>query len=122
MAGPYEEASSQVASLSKRHSMLSVGWALIPLVTFGLGTPFSFAYGAIRHRSRLLALCTAGYARGAAVSFGLVAAANSRHNWQADLGTGLALLTMGVGTAQASRSAKESSPCSRLNGLPSTQR
>ncbi|MBW8485097.1 ComEA family DNA-binding protein [Actinomadura parmotrematis] len=36
-------------------------WAFVPLLTFGYGTPFSFAYAAFRRRSRTMAATAAGY-------------------------------------------------------------
>lgn len=36
-------------------------WALVPFLTFGLGTPFSFMYGAIRRQSWNLGATAAGY-------------------------------------------------------------
>ncbi len=40
----------------------SVGWALVPLVTLGAGTPFSIGYAAVRRRSPWLFASAAGYA------------------------------------------------------------
>ncbi|XVQ11960.1 ComEA family DNA-binding protein [Spirillospora sp. CA-255316] len=36
-------------------------WSLVPFLTFGYGTPFSFLYAALRHRSASLGATSAGY-------------------------------------------------------------
>lgn len=38
-----------------------LGWAVVPLVTLGLGSPISFLYAAVRRRSVGLAVAAAGY-------------------------------------------------------------
>jgi hypothetical protein len=43
-------------------------WALVPLMTFGWGTPFSFAYAAIKRGSPGLGVMAMGYGAGSAAS------------------------------------------------------
>lgn len=45
-----------------------LGWAFVPFVTLGWGTPLTFLYGAMKARSAALALTAAGYAVGIAFS------------------------------------------------------
>jgi hypothetical protein len=54
------------ASLSMR--ALSVVWALIPIATLGIGTPFTFTFAAIRLRSRAIGLCAGAYGAAAIAS------------------------------------------------------
>lgn len=39
-----------------------IPWALVPFITFGFGTPFTFAYAAVRKRSATFGVTAAGYA------------------------------------------------------------
>jgi DNA uptake protein ComE-like DNA-binding protein len=75
-------------------------WALVPALTFGWCTPFTFTYAALRMRSALLGWCTAVYAIVSATSFLLLSNANE-NSWQVNVGTTLVLLEMAVGTAHA---------------------
>ena len=75
-------------------------WALVPALTLGWCTPFTFAYAALRMRSALLGWCTAIYAIVSATSFLLLSNANE-NSWQVNVGTTLVLLEMAVGTAHA---------------------
>ncbi|MEV5825750.1 helix-hairpin-helix domain-containing protein [Spirillospora sp. NPDC052242] len=45
-----------------------VGWALVPLLTFGYGTPFSFMYAAIKRGSWGMGAAATGYGAGLMVS------------------------------------------------------
>lgn len=40
------------------------GWGVLPLLTFGVGTPFSFMYAALKFKSRTLGMAAAGYGLG----------------------------------------------------------
>lgn len=53
--------------------VVSVVWALIPLISLGLLTPLVFGYAAIRTRSRLYAAATLGYASAVLLAFALSA-------------------------------------------------
>ncbi|WP_034269945.1 hypothetical protein [Actinospica robiniae] len=53
--------------------VLSVVWALIPLISLGLLTPLAFGYAAVRTRSRLYAAATLGYALAVVLAFALSA-------------------------------------------------
>lgn len=53
--------------------VLSVVWALIPLISLGLLTPLAFGYAAIRTRSRIYAAATLGYALAVVLAFALSA-------------------------------------------------
>jgi DNA uptake protein ComE-like DNA-binding protein len=79
---------------------LSVVWALIPILTFGWGAPFTFTYAALRLRSKALGLCAGAYGVAAVVSFYLAGNDND-NSWQSNVGVALALLAGGVATAQA---------------------
>jgi DNA uptake protein ComE-like DNA-binding protein len=63
----------------------SFAWALAPLVTLGFAAPPCFIYAAVKLRSRLLGLASAGYAALAALSI-WGAGTNSDTNWQANIG------------------------------------
>jgi DNA uptake protein ComE-like DNA-binding protein len=80
----------------------SVLWALVPLVTLGWGTGFSFAYAAVRLRDVALGCWAAGYFLAAAASLALLGASNSQGNdWQATIGALLAFVLIGLGSAHA---------------------
>ena len=81
-------------------SILFTVWALVPALTFGWCTAFTFTYAALRMRSALLGCCTAIYAVVSATSFLLLSNANE-NSWQVNVGTTLVLLEMAVGTAHA---------------------
>jgi hypothetical protein len=81
---------------------LSILWALVPLVTLGWGTGFSFAYAANRLRDGVLGWCAAGYLALGALSFALVGASdNDGSGWQGTLGTFLILVLIALGSAHA---------------------
>jgi hypothetical protein len=82
-------------------SMVFTVWALVPALTFGWGTPFTFTYAAVRMRSAFLGWCTAAYAVVASTSFLLLSGSASDDSWQVDVGTMLTLLVMAVATAHA---------------------
>jgi hypothetical protein len=93
------EASGGTLSTKVRDA-LSVGWALLPLVTLGLASVATFAYGAIRLRSRSLGFCAAGYGL-AATAFLVLANTGSDASWQANLGVGIGLTAAAIATVQA---------------------
>jgi len=80
--------------------VLSVVWALIPIVTFGWGAPFTFTYAALRLRSKALGLCAGAYGVVAIGSFYL-AGDGSDNSWQSNAGVAIALVAGAVATAQA---------------------
>lgn len=57
-----------------RRFLLSLVWALVPFVSFGLLTPVVFGYAAYRLRSRMLAIAALGYTLAVVLSFALSAA------------------------------------------------
>ena len=79
---------------------LSVGWALLPLVTLGLASVATFAYGAIRLRSRSLGFCAAGYGL-AAIVFLFLANTGSDASWPPTLGVGIGFTAAAIATVQA---------------------
>jgi Helix-hairpin-helix motif len=86
---------------SRGRRLLSVIWAIIPALTLGWGAPFTFTYAALHLRSKALGWCSGAYGLAAFTSFYLLGGPDSDTNWQANLGTGIALMTMAVATAQA---------------------
>ena len=81
---------------------LSILWALVPLVTLGWGTGFSFAYAAYRLHDGVLGWCAAGYLALGALSFALVGASdNDGSGWQGTLGTFSILVLIALGSAHA---------------------
>lgn len=64
---------ADAATPRPRLLVLSVVWALIPLISLGLLTPLVFGYAAIRTRSRLYAAATVGYALAVLLAFALSA-------------------------------------------------
>lgn len=74
-----------------------VGWALVPFLTFGFGTPFSFLYAAVRRRSLNLGVTSAAYAGGSA----LVTVLISANSPVAALGALLMMLLWVAGTTHA---------------------
>jgi DNA uptake protein ComE-like DNA-binding protein len=82
------------------HIALSVGWALLPLVTLGLASVATFAYGAIRLRSRPLGFCAAAYGL-AASAFLLLIDIGPDASWQSNLGVAIGLTSAAVATGHA---------------------
>jgi DNA uptake protein ComE-like DNA-binding protein len=81
---------------------LSVLWALVPLVTLGWGTGFSFACAAVRLRDAALGWWAAGYFVAGAASLALLGASNSQGgDWRGTLGALLAFALIGLGSAHA---------------------
>ena len=80
-------------------SFPSVLWALVPAMTFSLGTPFSFAFAAHRLRSRAVAWCAALYGVVVVSSFWLLQM--DFLSWRSNLGYAMALTVVTVGTAHA---------------------
>jgi DNA uptake protein ComE-like DNA-binding protein len=80
----------------------SVLWALVPLVTLGWGTGFSFAYAAVRLRDAALGWWAAGYFVAGATSLTLIGVSNSQGGgWRGTLGGVLAFALIGLGSAHA---------------------
>ncbi|WP_242902902.1 ComEA family DNA-binding protein [Actinomadura terrae] len=73
-------------------------WAFVPFLTFGLGTPFSFLYAAIRRGSKNLGVTAAGY--GIALA-GCLALTSSDGVIPAAFGTMLTMTLWVAGTAHA---------------------
>jgi Helix-hairpin-helix motif len=84
----------------RSRSALFTLWALVPALTLGWCTPFTFTYAAVRMRSTRLWWCAAAYAVVSSISFLLLSGANE-NSWQVNVGTTLVLLEMAVGTAHA---------------------
>src|SRR5205807_9221841 len=80
---------------------VSVVWALVPLLTLGWGTGFSFTYAAVRLRSWALGAMAGVYFALGLASFLLVSSSNSENQWQGDLGAAIALTLIALGTAHA---------------------
>ncbi len=85
---------------SKSVQLLSVVWALIPVVTFGWGAPFTFTYAAVRLRSQALGFCAGAYGLVAIATFYL-AGNNNENSWQSNAGAAIAVVAGAVATAQA---------------------
>jgi len=66
-------------------TVTSVLWALIPLVTFGWGAGFAFAYAAIKLRDRMFGLIAVGYVSLGLISFMLVGARTNDGDWRGNL-------------------------------------
>ena len=81
---------------------LSILWALVPLVTLGWGTGFSFAYAAFRLRDGVLGWSAAGYFLWvSSPSRSSAASDNDGSGWQGTLGTFLILALIALGSAHA---------------------
>lgn len=93
-AGPPADAASAPARHSAGYVLLSLAWALVPFVSFGLLTPAVFGYAALRLRSRMLALIAFGYTVAVVLSFAL-SAAKPPQGTAPSHGTG-ALLTLAL--------------------------
>jgi hypothetical protein len=93
-------ATTPVTLTARIHAALSVGWALIPLATLGLGSVVSFAYAAIRLRSRWLGFCAAVYGL-AASAFLFLIDVEPDPSWQSNLGVGIGLTAAAVATGHA---------------------
>jgi hypothetical protein len=72
-AGAEADAAAAPSRVSTRHVLASLGWALVPFVSFGVLTPAVFGYAACRLRSRTLALASLGYTVAVVLSFALSA-------------------------------------------------
>lgn len=79
----------------------SVLWALVPLLTVGWATGFSFTYAAIRLRNWALGVVAGVYFALGMVSFILVGSSTSTSDWRLNVGTALAVFLMVLGTAHA---------------------
>lgn len=73
-------------------------WAVVPFITLGYGTPFSFFYAAVRRRSWGLGAAAAGYGAGTGAVMALLGAGNP---YFVMLGTFLAMLLWVAGTGHA---------------------
>lgn len=91
---------SRVSQTPKRHRALSVVWALVPLATLGLASVATFAYAAIRLRSRSLGFCAAAYGL-AAFAFLYLSNIGPDSSWQSNLGVGLGLTSTAIATGHA---------------------
>ncbi len=80
--------------------LLSVLWALVPLLTFGWGTGFSFTYAAIRLRSWAFGAFAGVYFALGIVSFTLVGSNPSESAWS-NFGAAMVISLMALGTAHA---------------------
>jgi len=89
-----------VTLTAKIHDAMSVGWALVPLVTLGLASAATFAYGAIRLRSRPLGFCAAVYGLAAAAFLYLTNVA-ADPSWQSNLGVEIGLASAVIATGHA---------------------
>jgi hypothetical protein len=89
-----------VTLTAKIHAALSVGWALVPLITLGLGSVATFGYAAIRLRSRWLGFCAATYGL-AALAFLLLTNVEPDPSWQSNLGVGIGLTAAAIATGHA---------------------
>jgi hypothetical protein len=78
--------------------VLSTIWAVLPSLTLGLAAPFTFAYAAIRLRSRWLGRCAVAYGVCALSSFYLAVDPPGASTRSADLGLAIAVVTMTVST------------------------
>lgn len=72
------------------------GWMMVPLVTLGLGAPFSFLYAGVRHRSMPAAVSGVVYGGALTMAFGAPAVTGS-----AALGVLLVLITWIASTVHA---------------------
>jgi hypothetical protein len=79
-----------IVSAPTGRTALFAAWALVPLITLGLGSVATFAYAAIRLRSRVVGLCAAVYGS-AAVAFLYLVNTGPDSSWQANLGVGIGL-------------------------------
>jgi hypothetical protein len=103
----------------------SVLWALVPLLTLGCGTGFSFAYAAIRFRDGILGAWAWVYFVLGVTSFILAASSRSQSDWRQNVGAALALILIAVGSAHAfairRRLGEPSSPRQYRTGFISQQ-
>lgn len=93
-------AATQPRPTSLSVQVLSVVWALIPVLTFGWGAPFTYTYAAVRLRSKALGLCAGAYGLVAMVTFYFEGSSND-NSWQSNAGAAIALVAGAVATAQA---------------------
>ena len=80
---------------------LSVLWALVPLLTLGWGAWLSFAYAAIRLRDGVLGAWAGVYFVFGLTSLTLVASSKNQGDWEAYVGTVLALVLIAAASAHA---------------------
>ena len=97
---PRHVAPTQPRATSLSVQVLSVIWALIPVLTFGWGAPFTFTYAAVRLRSKALGVCAGAYGLVAVVTFYFEGSSND-NSWQSNAGAAIALVAGAVATAQA---------------------
>ena len=79
---------------------LSVIWALIPIATLGVGTPFTFTFAAIRLRSRAIGLCAGAYGA-VAIATILLLGIGSDTSWEGNVGFSMGAIAGAVATGQA---------------------
>ena len=94
---PVVPATSPVSLTRSVHIALSVGWALLPLVTLGLASVATFGYAAIRLRSRALGFCAAAYGL-AASAFLFLVNIGTDASWQSNLGAAIGLTSAAIAT------------------------
>ena len=99
MAVDVREDIDRVVNRNGMSPFLSVLWALVPLLTLGWGTGFSFTYAAIRLRDGALGLWAAGYFVLGIISFGLVSSNSGQSDWQSNLGALMAIALIALGSA-----------------------
>jgi hypothetical protein len=95
-AGAPADAAAAPARVSAGYVLLSLAWALVPFVTFGLLTPVVFGYAAFRLRSRMLGVVALGYTVAVVLSFTLSAA---RPYGTSPTGAAGAVLTLALASA-----------------------
>jgi len=95
-AGAEADVAAAPSRVATRHVLASLGWALIPFVSFGVLTPAVFCYAACRLRSRILGLAALGYTVAVVLSFALSAARPPAGSPSDPSG---ALLTLALATA-----------------------
>lgn len=86
------------ASLPVR--VLSVVWALIPIATLGIATPFTFTFAAIRLRSRAIGLCAGAYGAVSIASL-ILLGIGSDTSWEGNIGFSIGVVAGAIATGQS---------------------
>ena len=87
-------------SAEKRVRRRSIAWAVAPLITLGIATPFVIWHAAKKLRSRTLKMAALGWAAAVIVSFGM-ASSNGRAGVVSAVGTTVLISVMVGGTFHA---------------------
>ena len=95
-AGASADAAAAPSRGSAGYVLLSLAWALVPFVTFGLLTPIVFGYAGFRLRSRMLGVVALGYTVAVVLSFALSA---NRPSGTSPTGVSGTILTLALATA-----------------------